>query len=106
MQLPITDAHGAAEPQPKELTTDGTDATDGKLKKNPWSIVSLVPAHHSLPRQLRLLEQQRQLQPGDVQIAEHLGDVRVVERDTTFGSAITLPSTMRSGTNFPMKWPR
>ena len=68
------DEHRAAEPQPKELTTDGTDATDGKLKKNPWSIVSLVPAHHTLPHQLRLLEiqQQRQLQPGDVQIAEQV----------------------------------
>src|ERR1043165_5723245 len=80
-----TDGHRAAEPQPKELTTDGTDATDGKLKKNPWSMVSLVPAHHTLPCQLRLLEiqQQRQLQPGDVQIAEHLG-VRVVERRQHF----------------------
>ena len=43
--------------------------------------------HHALPRQYGFfeIEEQRDLQTGDVQIPQHLGDVRIVECRDHFG---------------------
>ena len=73
----------AVESQMKNLTTDFTDFTDvqtcSQSFPNCWPCWS---PDDSFPSQGRFLEIQEQsyLQAGDVQVAEHLGDVRFVER--------------------------
>ncbi len=69
------------------LTADYADDTDGELGSKVRHIAGTLLPDDALPVQSRVLEVQEQgeLEPGDVQIANHLSNVCFVESANHFG---------------------